>query len=66
MRDPQPSLRHRHRLPLLADLEHVLAGVIDVAQREQQIHVLGGARDPKLRHERAGDLGVLLERRRDE
>src|SRR4029453_202800 len=54
MRHPQPALRHRHRLALLPDLEHVLAVGVDVAQREEQIHVLGGARYPERRGGRAG------------
>ena len=65
MRNPQPTLRYRHRLPLLPDLQHVIAVGVDVAQREVQIHVLGRARHPELSGERTGDFGVLLERRRD-
>src|SRR5262249_34491377 len=35
MRDPQPALRHRHRLPLLSDLQHVVSVGVDVAQGEK-------------------------------
>ena len=64
MRYAQPSFGHRHRRSLLAGLQHVVAVGIDVAEGEKEIHVLGRARDPENRGDRAGDLDVLRERRR--
>ena len=59
MRGAQPAFRHRHRRALLAGLHDLVAVGVEVAKREEQIHVLGLARHVEGRGERPGDLDVL-------